>query len=34
MSEIDECRVCGQYVLMICQKQTGYCSAACEESGR
>lgn len=29
--KIEFCRNCGQSVLMMCRKQTGFCSEKCEE---
>lgn len=31
-AETEECRNCGQTVLVMCQGQTGFCSALCEET--
>lgn len=28
---VEECRFCGQLVLMMCRKGTGFCSEKCQE---
>lgn len=32
--ETEVCKTCGQHILMMCQKFTGYCSAVCEDEGK